>query len=157
MHQLNIYKDKEEFYQIGLIALWDASKNFNEEKGSFLNFAYMYVKGRMMTEITRNNKQTERYYYPKEEFWTLLEDTKSVDIPLEIETLLSYCDGLTVRERNWVIYHFYYHLKQAEIASLENVTVHAVQRWRQAALRKIRNYLQEKHDSSSKSGENTTF
>lgn len=143
MHSLNIYTNKDEFYQIGLIALWDASRGFHPTKGDFLNYAYTYVKGRMMTELTRTNKYSEYHAYPQEEFWTMIEDTSVASMPLELESLLVYCDELTERERQWVIYHFYYGLKQSQIAPLENVTIHAVQRWRREALRKLRNKLIE--------------
>lgn len=143
MHSLNIFTNKDEFYQIGLIALWDASKGFHSEKGDFLNYAYMYVKGRMMTELTRSNRYHEHVLYPKDEFWLMIEDTSFVNRPLELENLLAYCDGLSERERKWVIYHFYYGLKQSQIAPLENVTIHAVQRWRREALKKLRNKLNE--------------
>lgn len=143
MHQLNIYKNQDEFYQIGLIALWDASKNFDKTKGNFANYAYMYIKGRMMTELTRQNKWAKKIFYPDEEFWKYIEDTAGSEIPLELETLLSYCDRLTNRERQWVVYHFYYGWNSSQIAKLENVTIHAVRKWRHQALSKLRRNCQK--------------
>ena len=35
IHSLGIYKNQDEFYQIGLISLWEASQQFDEQKGLF--------------------------------------------------------------------------------------------------------------------------
>ncbi|MDP4171531.1 MAG: sigma factor, partial [Bacillota bacterium] len=45
MNTLHIFKNKEEFYQLGLIALWEANERFDPQKGSFTTFAYSYIKG----------------------------------------------------------------------------------------------------------------
>lgn len=53
MHKLNIYKNTEEFHQLGLITLWQAWKNHDDEKGNLFSYAYGMVKGKMMNELTR--------------------------------------------------------------------------------------------------------
>lgn len=42
IRSLHIYKNEEEFYQIGLIGLWEAQQRFDEQKGRFFNFAYSF-------------------------------------------------------------------------------------------------------------------
>lgn len=48
-----------DFYQIGCIALWEASLKFNEEKGEFKSYAYSYMVGRMIMALTAERKKKE--------------------------------------------------------------------------------------------------
>ncbi|EIJ80459.1 RNA polymerase factor sigma-70 [Bacillus methanolicus PB1] len=137
---LNIYKNKEEFYQLGLISLWEARRRFNPEKGNFTNYAFTYIKGKFLTELTRENKHEERNIYPKEEFWEFLEDPFTED-PFEVNLLLSYCESLTPNQTKWVLYTFLDGLTIKEIAEKENVSVSAVKNWRKGAREKLRGSL----------------
>src|SRR5690606_14313805 len=89
MRSLHIYKNSEEFYQIGIIALWEAYMRFEPDKGKFSTFAYSYMKGRMMTELTKQSKTEERSVYPEETFWDMSIDENNYQ-PLQMELLLSY-------------------------------------------------------------------
>ncbi|AIE61405.1 sigma-70 family RNA polymerase sigma factor [Bacillus methanolicus] len=136
----NIYKNKEEFFQLGLISLWEASQRFNPEKGNFTNYAYTYIKGKFMTELTKANKHEERNIYPKEEFWEFIVDPITED-PFEVNFLLSYCEPLTPNQTKWVLYTFLDGLTIKEIAEKENVSVSAVKSWRKGAKEKLRESL----------------
>lgn len=137
MRSLHIYKNQEEFFQIGLIALWEARQRFNSDKGTFSTYAYSYIKGRMLTELSSQNKVEERNVYPDEVFWETAVDTMGQP-PLQLEQLLSYCDGLTDKQKQWVTYTFYFGLSVVEIAEIENVSPSAVKKWRSGALAKLR-------------------
>jgi RNA polymerase sigma factor (sigma-70 family) len=142
IHSLGIYKNKDEFYQIGLIGLWDAAECFEAEKGDFTNYAYSYIKGRILNELSRNSKQEERNVYPKEEYWETVEDTH-FDQPLEKEFLLSFCDGLTKKETQWVLDTFYHCLSVKDIAKKEGVSISAVKQWRKGAAKKLEGNLKK--------------
>lgn len=140
MHSLHIYKNQEEFFQIGLIALWEANKRFNPEKGAFSSFAYAYIKGRLLTELTKNSKNDERNVYPKEEFWDVIEDP-FIEQPFEKKFLLTYCEALTENQTKWVLYTCIDGLTVAEIAEKEGVSVSAVKAWRKGAKSKLKGHL----------------
>jgi len=140
MHTLHIYKNQAEFFQLGLIALWEANERFDPEKGNFASFAYSYIKGRFMSEMTKNNKLEEQTVYPKEEFWHLIEDP-SPQQPFEVEFLLTYCDSLTENQTKWVLYTCIDNLSVAEIAEKEGVSVSAVKSWRKGAKKKLKTNL----------------
>lgn len=141
INTLHIYKDREEYYQIGLIGLWDAMKNFDREKGHFSSFAYIYIKGRMLSELGKNHKQEKRMVCPKEEYWDTVEEVYSQQ-PLEYDLLLAYCNQLTEKEKKWVIASCLYGYSVKEIAERENVSVSAVKQWRSNAKRKLRMQLE---------------
>ncbi|OLS39989.1 sigma-70 family RNA polymerase sigma factor [Bacillus sp. MRMR6] len=137
IRSLNIYKNQKEFYQTALIALWEAQRCFDPRKGDFPSYAYMYIRGKMLSEMTFENKNKERSVYPEEEYWGAIEDQKA-SLPLEADQLLSYCDQLTVKEKKWVLAYFLEGLSTEELAARENVTISAVKHWRVSALKKLR-------------------
>jgi RNA polymerase sigma factor (sigma-70 family) len=138
MVSLHIYKNQQEFYQTGLIALWEASQSFDEQKGSFSNYAYTFIKGKMLTEMSQNNHYKERNILPQEEdFWDRMEGQES-PLFLEKETIQSYCNGLTEREATWVIESYINEQSIKEIAERQRVTLSAVKQWKLGALRKLK-------------------
>jgi RNA polymerase sigma factor (sigma-70 family) len=142
---LHIYKNHQEFYQTGLIALWEAAQSFDERKGSFSNYAYTSIKGKMLSEMTQNNRYMERNILPQqEEFWDGIEGQESPHF-LEKETLQSYCDGLTKREATWVMESFINERSIKEIAERECVTLSAVKQWKLGALRKLKEKVIKNH------------
>ncbi|PLR75942.1 RNA polymerase subunit sigma-24 [Bacillus sp. V3-13] len=140
IRSLHLYKNEDEFYQIALIGLWEAKERFNSEKGVFLNYAYTYVKGKLLSELARHVKNEERSVYPEEGFWELIEDLSS-DRPLERKVLLSYCEPLNEKQTKWVLYTCLDGMTIKEIAEKESVSVSAVKGWRKGAKEIIKEHL----------------
>lgn len=135
---LGIYKNREEFYQTGLIALWQAAQRYDQERGAFSSFAYSYIKGHLQTEMTKRNKHEEHNVSVDDETWSLIPDL-SCPIPFEWEHL--DCEDLSDKEKKWLMYTVNQGLSVKEIAKLENVSQSAVKLWRSGARRKLRVYL----------------
>jgi RNA polymerase sigma factor (sigma-70 family) len=134
---LHIYRNQDEFYQTGLIGLWEAAQSFNKRKGSFSNYAYTYIKGKMLTQMTQNNQYQEKHVLPEKEFWERIEDQES-SLFLEKETIKVYCEGLTEKEAKWAIATSINQLSIKEIAEREKVSVSAVKQWKSGAIRKLK-------------------
>jgi RNA polymerase sigma factor (sigma-70 family) len=139
IHSLHIYKNIEEFYQIGLISLWEARKSFDAAKGNFTSYAYPFIKGRLLSELTNASKLEEHFVIPKEEYWGKVEGYLE-EHPCEIQMLLSYCEGLTENQTKWVLYTFVDDLSVKEIATREKVSISAVKLWRKGAREKLKNH-----------------
>jgi RNA polymerase sigma factor (sigma-70 family) len=137
MQTLHVYKDQEEFYQTGLIGLWEAHLSFDSNKGKFTGYAYTSIKGKMLDAIKQANKHEERSVYMPEEFWSYIED-ENPESTLELETLAFYCEGLTEKETKWVIATCKDGLSISDIAKREKVSISAVKQWRVGALKKLR-------------------
>jgi RNA polymerase sigma factor (sigma-70 family) len=120
IHSLHIYKNKEEFHQHALIALWEASKRFDPAKGNFSTYAYHYIKGYLLMELTKATVESERTILLKEEFWDNAA-TDYTDGPLEENILLSYCQdqALTTNQRKWLMLTVLGSLSIKEIADKE--------------------------------------
>ncbi|OCA82443.1 hypothetical protein A8F94_21310 [Bacillus sp. FJAT-27225] len=137
IRSLHIQKNEDEFYQIGLIALWEAVRGFDPSKGKFESYAYGFIKGRMMIEITRSSRRFERTIYLKSELWDTIEDRKASET--ELTELLDACtDILTANQKKWLVYTCRDDLTVREIAALENVSISTVKSWRSRAQQKLK-------------------
>ncbi|MET3696995.1 DNA-directed RNA polymerase [Bacillus oleivorans] len=145
IQSLNIYKNQSEFYQTGLIALWEAQERFDPEKGHFVSFAYTYIRGRMLTEMKRSSRLEHRNVYPKEEFWEMIQDDDADPMLNANEFILSLVEGchLTGQQKKWVMYTCVHMLSVSEIAEIEGVSVSAVKQWRKGAKEKLKDSLIE--------------
>ncbi|MEH7886685.1 sigma-70 family RNA polymerase sigma factor [Bacillus sp. JJ1609] len=139
IRSLNLYKNKDEFYQLALIGLWEAAERFDSSKGDFTNYAYSLIKGKIQNEMTKANKDAESTTTAKEEYWVSIED-EFATIPFEEDTLLSYCKSsqLTENQTKWVLYHFLKGFNIKDIAEIEQVSISAVKAWRAGAKEKLR-------------------
>lgn len=137
--KLAIYKDKDEFMQMGLISIWEASGNFNQEKGGYSNYLYRHMRGRFLDELKKRGRQADRSAYPKDEFWDLL---ISPELYKEEEDYMrGLCYGLSKYETKWVIDTFIYQLTVREIAEKEQVSLSAVKWWKKGAKEKLKSRL----------------
>lgn len=143
---LKIYKGFEDFYQCGLIGLWEAYHRFDPSKGYFPSFAKVTVRGKMLS-LLKKEKQYETQI-------TLIEssvDQISVatdDQLIHKEALLSYCIDLSPNQRKWVIRACLENKKPMEIAEEEGVSVETVKTWRKKALEKLRKQLKKASTAS---------
>ncbi|MBP2242223.1 DNA-directed RNA polymerase [Cytobacillus eiseniae] len=136
---LHIYMNKDEFYQIALIALWEAYERFDPEKGNFTGYAYSYIKGRLLTEMNHANKHFDHTCPANEEILHYVEDESCI-CPLEEDTLLAYCQAaaLTENQTKWVLYTYLKGFNVKEIASIEKVSLSAVKSWRTGATDRLK-------------------
>jgi RNA polymerase sigma factor (sigma-70 family) len=134
IHSLHIYKNHDEFYQIGLIALWNASEQFDETKGQLSTYAYSFIKGRMLNHLKKENRQEDRNTAMCEEDWVKI---GYEDRYLEKETLLSHFYHLTEKEKQWVCLRFYEGLSNREIADRLQLKVTTVRSCERRAMKKV--------------------
>lgn len=138
LKKLAIYKNEQEFYQIGCIALWEASLRFKEEKGEFKSYAYSYIIGRMKSELSNERKLQERSF--------LLESVSDQEeITKDDFTQLisgAFIDSLSPRlsqhQRKWLKAYCLYGKTPTEIAIDEGVSTSAVKAWRRDAIAKLK-------------------
>jgi RNA polymerase sigma factor (sigma-70 family) len=137
IHSLHIYKQQEEYYQTGLIGLWEASNRFDPTKGSFTSFAYCHIKGKILNELVKNKKVEDRSVCVEEETLELMADAY-FDDPLNETTLRDYVVTLTENQKKWLHYTVEHDLSVKEIAHIEGVSMSAVKQWRAGAREKLK-------------------
>lgn len=138
---LNIYKNYDEYYQIGLIALWKAWKNYDDRKGKFSAYAYVTVRGSMLEKLRKEAQYEERF----PSFDEQMTDSYFENF-LEKELFESYLTTLTEKQKTWAIEAIYNEKPLTQIAKEYETTVEAVKSWRKGALKKLRKQLSETHD-----------
>ncbi len=136
VYSLRIYKNHDEFYQVGLIALWEGSRRYDEKKGLFSTYIFKFIKGKLLTALKKEKKWADRSIHSENEdgFHLTHEDTV-----LEMEVLLSHLQHLTDRQKKWVILRFYYGLSNRDIAEMENIALRKVRAWGDLAMKKFIN------------------
>lgn len=134
----NLYRDQDEYEQIGRIALYEAWLRFNEETGCFAPYAKSYVYGRIRHELTRRDKiQTNSFSLEPE---ILANEIQTVDGKVETHIMLRDIierAGLTPREKDWTVSYVFDNMKPAAISKKYGVSVTTVKSWRKAALKKL--------------------
>ncbi|WP_078556042.1 sigma-70 family RNA polymerase sigma factor [Bacillus alkalicellulosilyticus] len=134
---LRIYKNHEDYFQIGLIGLWEAYKRYQPEKGPFSTFAISTVRGKMLTHLRKEVKY-EKYHELKEHMSETNGQWDSSSDEFERECLEGCLVGLTEREQLWVKEAILFDKKPADLAHQYNVSVNTVKSWRKSALKKLR-------------------
>ncbi len=123
MKSLAIYKDYDDYYQIGLIALWDAANLYDEKKGKFSTYAFSFIRGRMLMFLRQQKKHEKEQSVFNE---NLLQKLVYEELFLEKEDFLACFAYLTEKEERWVLLRFYHGLSNSDIAKMEKMNLKTV-------------------------------
>lgn len=139
INKLTIYRNKQEFYQIGCIALWEASIRFDEKKGAFKSYAYSYISGRMKSELTSEGKnQINTCQLDLANLETMTEDDFTFLLTSSIIDRLSI--NLTNNQRKWLRGYCLFGKTPTDIAKDEGVSISAVKSWRRDTIVKLQRF-----------------
>ncbi len=143
--RLRIYKHFDEYYQEGLIALWEAYQRHDESKGSFSNYAFHTVRGKMLTKLKRESSHESRQQ-PSEE----VEVFNQIYEPnlLQREVIESYCKQLSPNQQKVIIGRFYEDKTFEQIAAEEGVQPATVRSWYRYAFVKLKKQLGEQMEDN---------
>ncbi|RXJ02239.1 sigma-70 family RNA polymerase sigma factor [Anaerobacillus alkaliphilus] len=134
---LRAYQYNDELYQIGLLAMWDASRNYQEGKGYFPAYIKKYVRGRMLNFLHK-----ERSYYASLSDSPFMEEivagVPSTWVTISLRPVLPF---LTEREKFWLMEYLEFGKGPSQIAREQNVSVNTVKSWRLEAIKKCKQHL----------------
>ena len=150
---LNKYRirwEREEYMQVGRIALWEAYRNYDPGRGPFAALAVPYVEGRILHALKR------QYRLPQVPFSSFQQDDeeRAIDWPdplaeqafnrCEWEELLeTLTEGLSEREQIVVREHLVQGIPMTELAQRYGVSGDTVKTWKKRALRKMRGKVEK--------------
>src|SRR5690625_238255 len=156
IHRLNIPKElHEKFYTEGIVALWQAYKEYDATKGNVGTFINYRIRYRLIDLLRKKARQQERQEQIIDEQKRQLTDgnhSRQSSLPL-IDPTVDYIDipcehnrefwtfvksQLTKKQWKWVKYFIIADLSIKEIMEIENVTADAVKGWGQAVRKKLR-------------------
>ncbi|RNF39473.1 sigma-70 family RNA polymerase sigma factor [Planococcus salinus] len=143
IRKLHIYRDYDGFRQVGKIALWQAWRKFDEEKGNFTPFAYRSMQGAMLDELKRESRLAERMLIAENEQFERLEDPLPVaeEMPEWLEAA-----PLTLNERLLLDELFLNGKSVVELAEAHNISLAGMKKRRERTLKKVKAYMEETDD-----------
>ena len=128
-----------EFFQVGMIGLWEAWRNWDEDRASFSSYAYLCVRREMIRLVERNSKHIARQQ-------RLLETVRPEDMMLEDhyrfeeEALFIVRKLLTDKQWIWVRDFLLNGYRIKEIAKKYGVSENAVKGWGRDARKKLKKH-----------------
>ncbi|MCG3088254.1 sigma-70 family RNA polymerase sigma factor [Sporosarcina cyprini] len=141
IRKLHIYRDFDQYRQIGRVALWQAWLRFEEEKGNFTPFAYRSIRGAMLDELKRESRFEENMIPTEDQMLTEWVEAKEEWLEPSNETLQLAIEALSLQERELLKWLFTERRTQAECACLAGVSVPAIKKRRERILLKMRGLL----------------
>ncbi|MEG6573406.1 sigma-70 family RNA polymerase sigma factor [Caldibacillus debilis] len=141
LRNLNIYQNREDFFQIGLIHLWQAYLNYKPEKGNFSAYAYITVRRGIVRELKKWKRKEGIEHDVDENYWnSVKEEPKAAEMAFIKDAVCR----LPESEREFVIRHFIWGYSLREIAEMENSAYATVKLKKKRALEKLRKALTDK-------------
>lgn len=139
VRRLRIYKDYEQFIQIGRIGLWNAWKRYQNEKGDFTPYAYRTIYGSMLDELKQSSAY-DQHTFPTENdiLQRLMGSAESVN---GSSSLLEALESLTNRERHIIQLLFIDGYTLDEVANYLGISKSGVKKRRERTLVKLRDFI----------------
>lgn len=141
-----------EFYSEGIVALWQAYRRYEPERGSVGTFLNYQIRFRLLDLLRKKLRDRERLEKVLEEEMSQLGDgnlrqdsgvrrllVRAEEIPLANDLFWEVVwNELTERQWKWVQYFIIAELTVQEIAEIEGVSGEAVKSWGREVRRKLR-------------------
>lgn len=138
-----LFKDRENYMQIGRLAIWKAATEFDESKGNFEMYAYMLIKFAIVREFQGELKVTQHETATEDEKLAYLSDTASEQFPNTMERPDWYYHLFPDHQR--LIELFYYEgYSIRDAAKLEGISYEVMKKRRSRMLENIRAMIQKK-------------
>ena len=151
IQRLRIPRDLyDEFYAEGILALWQAYKRYDAEKGEIGTFINYQIRFRLIDLIRKRTREQEVLEAAVQEGIIQIDDgnrqsetglpiVNKCGITLENEAFWEEVrKGLTPKQWKWVHYFVIANLSIKEIMEIENVSADAVKSWAREARKKLR-------------------
>jgi RNA polymerase sigma factor (sigma-70 family) len=135
---MNIHTNIDEYYQIGLIALWEAHKRYDPTKGKFSSFAFKKIHWAIVSEMRRQIKIQNGQCSLTDK---LLHTLQTEENDFYEETYKEWLSLLTSCQQKWLIGYIFSGKTLKEIAEEEGVSVNTVKQWRIAAIKKLKKIM----------------
>ncbi|RLL46946.1 sigma-70 family RNA polymerase sigma factor [Oceanobacillus piezotolerans] len=152
IQKLNIRDPHHEFFQEGLVAMWNAYETYQPDKGPLATYFNFTIRNRLIDRIRKENRIQEKTelivenekktmndgnYQRSREASTLIPNLKSEVI--DDHTFWNRVKApLSDKQWKWVKQHIIEEKSLKEIAEAENVSLEAVKSWGKTARKKLR-------------------
>lgn len=142
-HFINKYQIKDtdgEFYQEGLLAIWEAWRNYDETKAKRSTHTYTIIRGRLLSKMHRNYKYQDQTSHISQAF-IVTNAHIAEDHYFEIENIAELRAILSKKERIWFDGYILNQMPLKSIAQETDSSIVAVKSWGVCARKRIREYI----------------
>ncbi|WP_088052545.1 sigma-70 family RNA polymerase sigma factor [Virgibacillus dakarensis] len=154
LHKLNIHDPHHDYFQEGLVAMWNAYETYQPDKGPMATYFNFTIRNRLIdkirkeTRIKQNEQQVLLKQIPQVRDGNYLRSKESTNHPLPHLSELPLTDPslwkelesrLTENQWKWVYYYIACDMSVKDIAIQENTTVEAVKSWGKQVRKKLCN------------------
>ncbi|WP_051348411.1 sigma-70 family RNA polymerase sigma factor [Peribacillus kribbensis] len=143
IRSLHIYKDQDEYYQIGLIALWEAEQNFTNSKGAYTSYAYSTVKGKILNYLKTQSRWDSHLLIESNDTADRLSDAV-FDLYFPHEEIKESLSVLTDNQKKWAVGCLFEGRRIEDVAQYYQVSKEVIKSWRKGAIQKWRYYYNKK-------------
>lgn len=141
MRKLNIYREYENFKQVGRVALWQAWLRYDCTKGNFTPYAYRSIQGAMMDELRKEHRvETHSTQIEDEILERYAEETVPLDEAWSDRLELAF-EQLSAKERTLINLLYVERRTQAESAKQADISVAGIKKRRERMIGKLRDIL----------------
>lgn len=139
IHKLNLQDPHKEYYQEGLIAMWQAYEKYNPDKGPMATYFNYTIRHKLIDLLRKQtNDSLKQQNYLDSQAPLLPQAAPPVtynDIPQLLKEITSL---LTEKQWKWFYHAVLLGMSIKEIAEQENVSIEAVKSWAKEARKKLR-------------------
>ncbi|WP_033543116.1 sigma-70 family RNA polymerase sigma factor [Planococcus sp. CAU13] len=134
IRKMHIYRDHENYRQIGKVALWQAWIRFDGDKGDFTPFAFRTIHGAMLDELIREGRYSRIFLLSEGKHFEELE------MPLEENELPEWIGSIPLNGKERRLLHELFVEDKAvrQLAELYGVSVAGMKKRKARLLEKIR-------------------
>ena len=138
----NVYKNYDYYRQVATIAVWEAWQKADPTKGMFSSYIYTTVRGRIMNELSSEQRYQSNYTLMEDETLNVLL-TRGVSIVVEdcSELLEKLFESLSEEEVELLQLLYVDGYSYIEIAHQFSISVEAIKKRRMRLMTKIRSFL----------------
>lgn len=127
-----LQKAYDDAYQIGLLALWEATVHFCPQKGAFPAYAKATVQGRLKSFKKKEVLYSQRFQVDPLE-WEDWLHSSNWDVEIDFDRY-----ELSPRENDWVKESIQDGRSTSEIAQIYAVSENTVRSWKKGVMKKIK-------------------
>lgn len=134
IRKVHIYRDYEVYRQVGTVALWQAWRRFDGEKGDFTPFAFRTVHGALLDELAREGKYAKLFILSEGG------DFDELEAPIRDEKLPEWIESIDLKEKERKLLKELFVEDKAikQLAELYGISVAGMKKKRARLLEKIK-------------------
>lgn len=134
IRKLSIYRDHEEYRQIGKVALWQAWSRYDAGKGDFTPFAFRTVHGAMLDTLAREGRYAKLFLLSEGEHF------EDLELQVRDEKLPEWLAAIDLRDKEKQLLHelFVEDKGIQQLAALYGISVSGMKKRKARLLEKIR-------------------